>query len=148
MAVGMSRGVCAMRSKLMRTPTLAGRFRAGAALTACGGQAGDGRLGGGGAAAAAAALFGGGLAAASCDSDVRAAAVAQWEAKQGEHSWLEEVEGPRALAFATGENAKTAAALGDANASPTYAKVRFRWRMLISWWAYGLTCSAPNPPLP
>ena len=38
---------------------------------------------------------------ASCD------VIDQWEAKQGEHAWLEEVQGERALAFAKQENAKT-----------------------------------------
>ena len=37
---------------------------------------------------------------ASCDESV----IAQWEAKQGEHAWLEEVQGERALAFAKSEN--------------------------------------------
>ena len=35
---------------------------------------------------------------ASCD------VIDQWEAKQGEHAWLEEVQGERALAFAKSEN--------------------------------------------
>ena len=56
---------------------------------------------------------------ASCDESV----IAQWEAKQGEHAWLEEVQGERALAFAKQENAKTEAALGDPTASPTYEKI-------------------------
>lgn len=56
---------------------------------------------------------------ASCDDSV----VAQWEAKQGEHSWLEEVQGERALAFAKQENAKTETALGDPTHSPTYRKI-------------------------
>ena len=56
---------------------------------------------------------------ASCDESV----IAQWEAKQGEHAWLEEVQGERALAFAKSENAKTEAALGDPTASPTYEKI-------------------------
>ena len=56
---------------------------------------------------------------ASCDESV----IAQWEAKQGEHAWLEEVQGERALAFAKEENEKTAAALGDPLQSPTYAVV-------------------------
>ena len=50
---------------------------------------------------------------ASCDESV----IAQWEAKQGEHAWLEEVEGERALAFAKSENAKTEEALGDPTAT-------------------------------
>ena len=54
---------------------------------------------------------------ASCD------VIDQWEAKQGEHAWLEEVQGERALAFAKQENAKTEAALGDPTASPTYKKI-------------------------
>ena len=54
---------------------------------------------------------------ASCD------VIDQWEAKQGEHAWLEEVQGERALAFAKQENAKTEEALGDPTASPTYKKI-------------------------
>ena len=54
---------------------------------------------------------------ASCD------VIDQWEAKQGEHAWLEEVQGERALAFAKSENAKTEEALGDPTASPTYKKI-------------------------
>ena len=54
---------------------------------------------------------------ASCD------VIDQWEAKQGEHAWLEEVQGERALAFAKRENAKTEEALGDPTASPTYEKI-------------------------
>ena len=76
--------------------------------------AGNGRAA---AVALAAAAAAGGVA--SCDDSV----VAQWEAKQGEHSWLEEVQGERALAFAKQENAKTETALGDPTHSPTYRKI-------------------------
>ena len=49
---------------------------------------------------------------ASCD------VIDQWEAKQGEHAWLEEVQGERALAFAKRENAKTEDCLLYTSPSP------------------------------
>ena len=56
--------------------------------------------GSGRAAAAALAVAATATGVASCDESV----IAQWEAKQGEHAWLEEVQGERALAFAKSEN--------------------------------------------
>ena len=58
-------------------------------------------------------------------SDVdRAAAIRrQWMAKDGEHAWLEEVEGEEALAWVTERNAKALEALGDPTGTPLYERV-------------------------
>jgi prolyl oligopeptidase len=49
--------------------------------------------------------------------------VAFWEARQGEHAWLEEVLGDKALAWVRGHNEKTLASLGDPTGSPMYERV-------------------------
>lgn len=46
-----------------------------------------------------------------------------WMQKQGEHAWLEEVLGEKALGWVKDENAKTVAALGNPAASPLYSRI-------------------------
>ena len=46
-----------------------------------------------------------------------------WMQKQGEHAWLEEVLGEKALGWVKDENAKTVAALGNPAASPLSSRI-------------------------
>ena len=78
-------------------------------------------------AAGALAVAGGAAAAAGCEAserdDERAALIAGWEAKQGEHAWLEEGTGEAALSWAKEQNEATFRALGDPTGSATYDRV-------------------------
>lgn len=49
--------------------------------------------------------------------------VAYWEKLQGEHAWLEDVLGEKALAWVRAHNAKTTEALGDPTGTPMYDQV-------------------------
>jgi prolyl oligopeptidase len=49
--------------------------------------------------------------------------IAYWEKRQGEHSWLEEVLGEKALEWVKTQNAKTVAFLGDPTGTPLYDRV-------------------------
>lgn len=48
---------------------------------------------------------------------------AKWAEKDGEHSWLEEVEGEKALEWVKQENDIALAALGDPKSTELYTRV-------------------------
>ena len=51
------------------------------------------------------------------------AIVEHWEAKQGEHAWLEDVLGDSALEWVRGSNAQALERLGDPTGSPLYERL-------------------------
>jgi hypothetical protein len=48
---------------------------------------------------------------------------AKWAAKDGEHAWLEEVEGEAALSWVKEQNAKAVETIGDPSSSKLYSRV-------------------------
>ena len=48
---------------------------------------------------------------------------ARWLASQGEHAWLEEVEGDAALGWAKERNKKTLEVLGEPSEAPLYTRL-------------------------
>jgi len=49
--------------------------------------------------------------------------IDEWMAKQGEHSWLEDVEGDAALSWVKSQNAKALKAIGQPEDFPTYKRI-------------------------
>ena len=109
----------ALRAGAARSPAAPGRRADGRGSSSSSSSSSSSRRRG---VAATVALAGG--AAAGCEAaDDREALIAGWEAKQGEHAWLEEVSGDAALGWAKAQNEATFAALGDPAASPTYGRI-------------------------
>ncbi|KAJ1631613.1 hypothetical protein T492DRAFT_51196 [Pavlovales sp. CCMP2436] len=67
--------------------------------------------------------FGVAVGAAAASAEHAEGKIAFWERRQGEHSWLEEVLGEKALEWVKTQNAKTVAFLGDPTGTPLYERV-------------------------
>ncbi|KAG8470943.1 hypothetical protein KFE25_009364 [Diacronema lutheri] len=64
-----------------------------------------------------------GAGAASAEPSAPGERVAYWQGRQGEHAWLEDVLGERALAWVRAHNERTLRALGDPTGTPTYERI-------------------------